>query len=290
MKNRGLAAPPSFTVGAAGAFAMIFGALATGCMQPGPRDPDVSSFCADKAKAECQVSAVCAIDVQGCTSYRNSLCLADAAMATASGARTYDPGSAQACIDALNGAYGNDNTKITYAQLFGFGSITDKCERVFAGHALQDQACQVDYDCSADLICSAVSPGSSSRVCAKAEPKSAGDFCADPGSLCPGTTYCVGDGGAPQCEPAAQAGQACGASLPCTDSQRCLAGTCQARVGSGDPCTADTDCNSIAPYCDPSAGNVCTIGLTFAAGSYDCRRYSGNATAIPTVADAAVGD
>jgi hypothetical protein len=236
--------------------------------------PEVTSFCAAKAKAECQVAAICAIDEATCEQSRSQLCETDAVNATSAGSRTYDSGKAQACIDALNGAYGNNNSKVTFAQLVGPGSITDTCERVFAGAGAQGASCRTSYDCSNDLICAPTVPGSMAFSCANQVQKNQNDFCEDPGSTCASDTYCAKQSsGAYQCKPAAQTGQACSATTPCVSAQRCLGGTCEARARSGGKCTTNDDCGSDAPYCDPYAGNICTLGLTFATGATDCKAF-----------------
>jgi hypothetical protein len=258
-------------------------AMATACTTTANPYPDVPTFCAKKAAAECQVAAVCAIDVTSCVSYRTSLCETDAAAAIAGGTRTYDSANAQACIDALNSAYGNESTKVDYDKLVGSGSITDLCERVLTGSLSEGHTCAVDYDCAGPLICSPAAAGSALLVCAKLEVKMTGDFCADPGSMCSGGAYCANEGGAPQCMAPAQSGQACNAQVTCESTLRCVSGMCAPRVGPGDACASDGDCDATAPYCDANAGNICTIGLTFAAGSYDCRAFSGSTAASPGV-------
>jgi hypothetical protein len=243
-----------------------------GCTKASPY-PDVASFCAAKAKAECQVSLVCAINASACASYRAGLCIQDAASATASGTRTYDPGNVQPCLDDLNTAYGNTNSKILFAALFGPGSITDKCERVFAGIAVQDKPCVSDYDCSGELICSPATFGATQDVCAPAVSKNVGDFCSDPGSICPVDAYCANTGAAPECQPSAAAGMACSMAPPCVSKERCIGGFCADRATAGQACTTNDDCAPADPYCDPNASNVCTIGLTFATGASDCQAY-----------------
>jgi hypothetical protein len=265
-----------------------------GCTKAGSPYPDVASFCAAKAKAECQVSLVCASDASACASYRAGLCVQDAASATASGTRTYDPGNVQPCLDALNAAYGNTNTKILFAALVGPGSITDKCERVFAGIAVQDKPCVSDYDCTGELICSPATFGATEKVCAPAVSKNLGDFCSDPGSMCPVDAYCANTGAAPECQPSAAAGMACSMAPPCISTERCIGGFCADRATAGQACTTNDDCAPDSPYCDPNGSSVCTIGLTFARGALDCQPYMGSVVPVPTsdsgVADSGGGD
>ncbi len=247
---------------------------------------DVSGFCQAKAKAECQVTAVCAIEPDVCAPYRASLCNADATSATASGVRKYVLGNAQACLDALNTAYGSGSSKVLYSQLVGPGSITDTCERVFSGSATTAESCESDYDCANEGICAPVAPGATEMVCAPQV--AAVQLCANPGSVCPTNTYCaLQPTGAAECVAAAAAGQACGASMPCVSDQRCGEGTCVDRVGPGGACVTSADCGATDPYCDPNAGSICTIGLTFATGADDCRAYEPSGAQMVTVSPTA---
>jgi hypothetical protein len=255
--------------------------------------PDVQSFCAAKAKAECQITSVCLNDTAGCQTTRVTVCLQDASQATGSGTRTYSADLASACINLVNQAYGNGNSKIAYSQLVGTGSITDTCARVFAGKVDKNQPCQSDYDCSGTRVCAPVAAGSTQRVCADPEPKNEGDFCADPGSTCATDTYCaVQDAGAPQCVPAVTAGP-CSETVPCVSANRCVAGLCEARAGLGQACSTDGDCVPSAPFCDPYIGGKCSTGLTFAAQAPDCNGYqpsAADAGSSGAIADAGAGD
>ncbi|HLK38467.1 MAG TPA: Dickkopf N-terminal cysteine-rich domain-containing protein [Polyangiaceae bacterium] len=237
--------------------------------------PDVATFCNAKAKAECQIAAVCAADVTQCQMVRTDACNMAASAATASGSRKYTPDNAQACIDALNGAYGGGHMAIPFAQLQGSGSIEDKCERVFSGNVDKLGTCTTDYDCASSRVCAQATPGSSVLVCADVANKNAGDPCADPGSKCATDTYCTVPDGGPvaKCSPAAQPGEACSAMVPCVSADRCVNGNCAVRAMLGGACSSDDDCPSAAPYCDPYANNICTTGLTFATLSADCRGY-----------------
>lgn len=259
--------------------------------QPGNPLADVAGFCQEKATAECQVTAVCAIDPPTCMSAHLSLCMSAATSATASGVRTYDSTNAKACIDALDRAYGNNATLIPYANLEGPGSITDLCNRVFTGNLMTNTPCQTDYDCAGKAICAPVLPGSTTRVCADAVAVPLGGFCDNPGSMCATDLYCgVTDSGAGQCEMGAGVGASCANGVACVSAAQCAAsGTCIARQQPGGGCSNSGQCGAGAPYCDP-ASDVCVAGLTFAQGSTDCLAFihpgSGPAVANPT-ADAA---
>jgi hypothetical protein len=254
----------------------------------------VDQFCAAKAKAECQIASTCTISVSDCTSFRTQVCqgLVQApnldGQSAAAGMRMYDSSKAQACIDALNGAYNSNTSKVAFSALFGSGSITDKCERVFSGAAAQDGTCTSDYDCANNRICVPDPPGSMTLGCATPVQPQNG-YCATPGTQCPMDQFCpVGGTGAPKCQPSAVSGQACNANTPCVSTQRCVGGSCAARAALGEGCATNGDCAPDAPYCDVYATPApkCAVGQSFAGGAYDCNEF----TSAGQPADAGVGD
>jgi hypothetical protein len=286
-----------------GAGVLLVAALGAACAAKKSEPfPDVASFCNAKAQAECQIASTCLIPAKDCEAQRASLCNTDATSAMASGTRNYVQANAQPCIDAVNKAYGNGNTKVSFAQLVGDGSITDTCERVFSGNAGMNEPCESSYDCTGGFICAPVMPGTPAEggadkfVCAPSVSVAAGQFCSTPGSTCATDTYCAmpPSGGAFDCEPAKQQNAPCDpATAPCVSSQRCetqsgvTGQTCEPRVLLGQSCQTSDDCDPSAPYCDPYVGNKCTPGLSFASGASDCQAFmSTPATPAVTGADA----
>jgi hypothetical protein len=275
MRHRFAVAPVFRAVATATASASLVLACSAGTQQAGY--PDIGAFCAAKAHAICQISDRCAFDAQQCEAYQDGLCRSDAKQATASGTRVYNTANASTCVDALNRAFGNGATSVAFQLLKGPGSLADKCQRVFAGSAMMNSACTTDYDCQGNLLCVLASPGGTSLVCAKAIPTQKGDYCQDPGSQCSTDTYC---GKQPNnlwlCASAAGPGSVCNDAVPCVSEERCVAGTCQMRLGLGDLCNSDGDCPSVAPYCDQfAAPGICTAGLSFATHSADCIGIAG---------------
>jgi hypothetical protein len=128
-------------------------------------------------------------------------------------------------------------------------------------------------------MCAPVVPGSSQHVCAPPVVKQIGDFCADPGSLCPAGAFCAAiEGGAAQCQEGRDVGKACdmnAAQSQCKSDLRCTTdGVCAERLGPGEGCATDADCGSQAPYCDTSlAVPVCDAGVAFSVGAPACRQY-----------------
>lgn len=265
--------------------------LPVGCSStPAVPFQTVTDFCSEKAKQECQVAATCAIDATTCQTVRAQQCNVDASKATSGGTRQYYQPNAQACITKVQQAY-QGASKVAYSDLYGTGSIDDLCNRVFQGTADKNQACQSNYDCTSSRICTPATPGGTSKVCADPAPKNSGDFCSDPGSVCATGSYCAVSGsGAAQCKARPDQGQACSAAAPCLESLHCVGGTCAMRVAIGqtcnpneDPSDPNADCGPNGPYCDTFAGDICTIGLTFATNASDCKAFAGQP---PPIVDA----
>jgi len=233
----------------------------------------VSEFCADWAKAICQLAnGSCDFVETVCAAYQTTVCTSFVSGAQ-SGTRQYSQIKGKACIDALNRAYGNSPSSISATTLFPLNAT---CSKVVVGNQTSNQPCTDDNDCSGSLICAPV-VGTSGSVCVStATPKDAGDYCADPGDQCQGDSYCaVQASGSPQCVPTPATGAACSASVPCDSSDHCVNGTCQPRALAGQACASSDDCDPSAPYCDTYPPAACTNGLTFARGSIDCNGIAG---------------
>jgi hypothetical protein len=254
-----------------GGFATI--AFACSLSSSPPPDQSVSDFCADWAKAICQLSnGPCAFVETTCAAYQTTVCMQFVSSAQ-SGTREYSQSNGKACIDALNGAYGNSPSSISASTLL---AVNATCSKVVIGNQAVNQPCTGDNDCTGSLVCVPV-VGQSGSVCASAvTPKDAGDFCADPGDECQGDSYCAAQAsGLPKCVPTPATNGPCSAAMPCGSADHCANGTCQARGGSGAPCTSNDDCSTSAAYCDTYPPAACTNGLTFARGSIDCNGIAG---------------
>jgi hypothetical protein len=236
-----------------------------------PPDQSVSEFCADWAKAICQLSnGPCAFVESVCAAYQTTVCM-HSVSAAQSGTRQYSQSNGKACIDALNSAYGNSPSSISASTL---AALNATCNKAVSGNQASDQPCTSDNDCSGSLICAPLVVQSGS-VCASGTQKNAGDICG-PGDHCQGDSYCAPQtGAAPKCVPTPTTGAPCSPSIPCGSSDRCENGSCQPRALSGGLCASNDDCASSAPYCDTYPPAACTNGLTFARGSIDCNGIAG---------------
>jgi hypothetical protein len=260
-----------------GPTAGILTLIAVACSStPTPPDQTVAEFCADWAKAKCQISTSCQFDPAVCTSFQTGACTQFAQAAQATGTRLYSQPNGKACIDALNGAFGGAPPSIAASVL---ASIDTTCGKAFVGSVASHAACATDFDCTGGLFCVQV-PGQSSRICATVTYKNVNDFCADPGDLCQGNSFCASTPQGPQCVATATTMSPCSATLPCGPSDHCVAGTCQPRATLGQLCASSADCSSSAPYCDLYPSPIpptteCTTGLSFARGSIDCNGIGG---------------
>src|ERR1019366_5561092 len=154
-----------------------------------------SSFCV--ALAAAWVAAGCSAkssapfpDVTSatdCETQRESVCNADANDAASTGSRTrkYTQANAAACIDRVNGLFGNNASMIAFKDLVGPGSLIDVCKHVFSGSAAFNEPCQSPYDCAdGNDACVPVSPGSPALVCAPPTKVAIGALCQNAGSVC----------------------------------------------------------------------------------------------------------
>jgi hypothetical protein len=233
----------------------------------GPKYPDTASFCNQWATEECQVASRCAAPTATCQTARQADCQTFASTATADAARSYNSGNAEACIDKIHDIYSSaaSGSAITPPQM---DDMADVCNRVFSGNVQSLQKCTSTYDCTGSLICD-------KGYCANSTTKNLGDPCGDPGDICASGAYCsTPTGGLAQCVAEGAQAAACSATQPCQPTLRCD-NTCGPLFETGTACATSADCASDAPYCDPTIGNKCDSGLTFAAGAPSCKDYGG---------------
>ena len=229
-----------------------------------------AEFCAQKATKECEgVATACLSDMAACKASRVAACqeFAEAQQAPPSSAllRPFRPDKAGACISKAAEVY--KKTTITPDDR---AALDDVCARVFSAPRT-GAACTNDYECDESQTCDPLF-----NPCAKKKTVAADDFCNNPGDTCPAPQFC--NMAVPRkCVPRLTANMACDATNPCIDSLTCAAGVCSVGAGSGKPCTADSDCATASPYCDPYNGNICTPGFTPSTGGRECVAAFGGA-------------
>lgn len=232
-----------------------------------PPDNDIGSFCADYAKAMCQVSTACNVaSPTACITYQTNACSTQYSSQVSS-TRSYNQPNGKACVDKLNTAY--EGTTVSAATL---KDVAATCNKVVIGNLQTNGVCTGDNDCSGMLVCT---PYGAQMRCGPVSMKNPGDPCADPGDTCTGDSYCApqAGGGAPICAATPGLGQACSATIPCGTSGHCVANKCAARAADNSACTSNDDC--ISRFCDPNYAQ-CAEGLAFAHGSDDCKGVLGS--------------
>lgn len=257
------------------------GTIATACSSSSSGNnnpyPDVQHFCAAVAKAECQEATNCTVDESQCETWREHQCNSGIIIVPLSPSdtlsRQYTPGNAQACINALNSAFGcgNNCIQIKYDDLFKSGGLVDTCEAVFQGNAGNGSGCTTNYDCTqSGEVCAAV-PGQQA-ACATPTMKQLGSACADPGDTCGSDNYCSNASGSPKCVASETTGGPCKANDECVSTDHCVNGACTALALSGGACSTNADCDPSVPLCDPDV-DKCATSLGFLNGSFDCTGF-----------------
>jgi hypothetical protein len=251
-----------------------------GCSSPANPYPNTDSFCNAWATTVCKIGSVCQFDANSCQTYQATQCQRTVQTDLAAG-RRYNQNNVQACIDALNAAYGSNNTTV---QASDIASYTATCDKVFGATAGHHAACTVDSDCSTSGDVCAGAPGVA-PTCVTPTPKLGGDVCADPGDVCPTSYYCAPQMGTSKCVSAASTGQSCSATVPCGGGLHCVNGSCQALAGMSDGCSTTADCSQTPTplYCDVFTDSIapvpiCVTALSFARGSVDCLGIDGKST------------
>jgi hypothetical protein len=232
----------------------------------GPATP--AEFCIQYAEAVCQIATPCGVTPETCTNFQQSLCTANSTQAMADIKRTYNVGNAQDCINKVKAAYGS-SSPITPPTL---ATIDRACNYAFQGKGVQlTDTCTTAYDCAGatdgTIICDP-----SQHLCAKTITVGGTQQCSAVGDVCAQDYYCATNASNVQiCTAAAASGEACSATVPCAHGLRCAGGACSSLIQATVACSADSDCVSTAPYCDPyTTPSKCDSGLLFAAGSNSC--------------------
>jgi hypothetical protein len=262
------------------AFATL-GVSAVACSSSPNPYAEVSEFCTAYAKAVCQVATSCQFDVGTCQTYQQGQCVANAPSASST-TRSYQPANFQACIDALNNAYGNNATAIPTATV---QTYTQLCDAVFPGTVLEGDPCTTNLDCANTADVCASAPGSTANICVTPSPKAVNDPCADPGDQCPADSYCAQKSGAWTCVASQGQNQQCSSTLPCNSETTCVGGFC-VLPAIGQDCTPSTNCGTFqgeALFCDLYTDTQeptpqCVDGYSFARGSVDCLGVEGDGT------------
>lgn len=233
--------------------------------------PDVVSYCAARAKAECSpvVLDSCQSAEVSCLTTRQGLC----GQAVPPNAK-YRPAQADACIAAVTTAYTDD--KFTAAEM---DAIDEACSKLFGGLGGANATCSDNTGCDLDSGLECVKPtGADSGTCQAPAIMQPGDPCNAPDAVCKDGYFCTSS--TPQsCAKKLPAGQTCNDVLPCDDTLRCVAndppatdGTCEAKLAIQSTCTANEDCAD--GLCIQIAGEMkCASSIKFSPNEPVCAEF-----------------
>jgi hypothetical protein len=183
----------------------------------------------------------------------------------------FSPSNAQTCLNQVNSTYGKLRGGTVALKAADMHSVDQACKDVYRGTRVANEACNVDKDCVANLICDH-SKGTLGGRCGAPSTVMEGGGCANIGEVCPAGSYCGNSAGVFVCQPKFDLGAACSETVPCLESLRCAGGLCITQLGIGEVCAADLDCAT--NFCEPYALR-CAEDVRFANGSAACLALGG---------------
>jgi hypothetical protein len=196
--------------------------------------PDVQSYCAARARAECTdaVARSCgAASASACASARAAYCLSSIPQGVALVSENVPP-----CIAIVAAAHADGQLDASELQ-----SIRDACdERCFSGPGEARAPCVTNYDCRSrdGLRCL-------NGRCFVPRSVPAGAPCGGESDVCVEGYFC----GDAKCVAYAEQGDACTDTLPCapdlapcTPHGELFGAQCRAKLAGGQPCSDDAAC------------------------------------------------
>jgi hypothetical protein len=268
----------NFSMVSALLFVVPVAALAVGCtvkeeppVNPGPQYtyPSEADFCAAIAAAECTDAVVDACyasapeklaeDRAKCVGLRK-----EAARCNPS-SFAYFPEYADACVASRAKIYADAELTKTEIE-----DDYEACLPVFSRGGGEGSVCTTDIDCdtAADLRC-VVKGTPAQGACYVPVEAAGGDECIEADTLCADTHYCDGS----NCLTRKSAGAACSDTILCGVDLKCEALTCVEKLGGGETCTADEDCQG---FCILTAGETtgtCAGKIVLAISSQTCDAF-----------------
>jgi hypothetical protein len=184
----------------------------------------------------------------------------------------YKKSAAEACAKAVSDSYARGQIEAADHR-----AITAACQEVFRLDRAVGEACSVDADCAVDLGCFLADTGAG--ACQKITTRAGGEGCGAVGDECGAGLHCGVD---KVCTPRQKMGDECTPfSRPCAEALRCViavpdtgSGRCEARLGPGEICEADSECSS--EFCALiGAQRQCVEALVPSIGSPVCDNFDG---------------
>jgi hypothetical protein len=237
------------------------------CTTPGPKYPDLSSFCMGVANAECNSRVVmqCAL-MSGatCVANRNTLCLASQPSGT-----HYNAGAGEDCVAEYASVYAD--AVVTLAEM---AAITNGCIQVFEGNGMTNASCVADSDCQVGSGLRCVTSSAGTSTCQVPVAVSGGGKCDAPNEQCLAGFHC---GTSAHCDQDGVVNDPCSALAPCGSTLLCAiptgatTGTCVNKSADGSACTSASDCtNGICDIAQTMATGLCVSQLTLAPNEPFC--------------------
>jgi hypothetical protein len=237
------------------------------CTTPGPKYPDLSSFCNGVANAECNGTVVmrCALtSATTCVANRNLQCLSSQPSGT-----HYNAGAGEGCVNAYASVY--SDAIVSAAEM---ATISNDCIEVFEGNGIANASCVVDSDCEVGSGLRCVTSSAGTSTCQIPQPVSGGGRCDAPAEQCLAGFHC---GTSAHCDQDGVVNDPCTALAPCGMGLMCAiptgatAGTCVAKTADGGACMSATDCaNGICDIAPGMTAGVCTSQLILAPTEQFC--------------------
>jgi len=213
-----------------------------------PKYPDVASFCAAWALAECNdsvVQACAATSKDLCTSNREAACQDTIVAPATTAGLSFDFRAAEGCVNQVGSAY--SDAKITSAEE---QSIVTACGLVFSGTGAKGTTCNADSDCKQGdgLRCilhpvsAASDAGVTGGTCQMPQTVQAGQSCSAADARCADGYHC---GSSLHCDSDGKLGEQCDAAATCATGLKCAStSTCAAKLADGTACATASDCTN----------------------------------------------
>jgi hypothetical protein len=224
------------------------------CTNPGPKYPDVTSFCNGVATAQCnsKVLMACALpNPSTCIANYESICLSAPPAGLQPPGTTYNAAAGEGCVNAYAGAYADAVLTLTE-----MANITAACLEVFEGAGIVNASCVVDSDCKVGTGLRCVTSSAGTSTCQIPQAVAGGGSCSAPNQQCLIGYHC---GATAHCDIDGAVNDPCSTTLPCGPGLTCssASSTCLSKSADGSPCMGDIEC--VNGFCSIPQGQTTGI-------------------------------
>jgi hypothetical protein len=218
-------------------------------------------FCQAWAESACTAKVVdyCTTQVSACQATQKDVCL-DLVP------RSYSSVHAEGCLRAVGGAY--EDGDLSAEELGVVLHLASPCDKLSSGASGDGDSCTENNDCNTvDGFVCVIKKGAATGVCAEPEVVGAAEECTGKKQICAEGYYCNDN-----CVVYKKTDTGvCEGDYQCKPEDHCVEDAddpetshCVARSGTGEACTADSDCASgiCLPETDTESVCVSTIRLS----------------------------